>query len=295
MAVLKPALAQLRAEGYEVLSLSGGEPMLYPDLEALTAHARDLGFRVVAISNGFRMNDRFRHLVDGFDGLAISFDGGRAVHNRVRCNRRAYDMAMQALEYLTGIGKPVAAAYTASLESLADIPDFVDTAAGLGVRAVQLRPLVMAGRANADYTDFALNAADRHRLFLIGQTLASAYEGEIAVHTDLAHATDISANRDAFAAVLEGCAPRLSDLVNPLVITPQGQMRPYTYDFPDSYTLGQVGDLARGETRQITAMAPKLKRLIGAVFDDIAGRNDYVDWFAHCRDFARGFHQTVQA
>ena len=29
MHVLAPALTQLRAEGYEVLSLSGGEPILY--------------------------------------------------------------------------------------------------------------------------------------------------------------------------------------------------------------------------------------------------------------------------
>ncbi|MFC6584688.1 radical SAM protein [Sulfitobacter aestuariivivens] len=140
MKVLAPALARLRAEGYEVLSLSGGEPMLYPELGALTSHARSLGFRVVAISNGFRLNARFQHLIDGFDGLAISFDGGRDVHNKVRCNPRAYDMAMKGLEYLTGIGKPVAAAYTVSKESVQDIPAFVDDAARLGVRAVQLRP-----------------------------------------------------------------------------------------------------------------------------------------------------------
>lgn len=285
--VLKPALAQLRAEGYEVLSLSGGEPMLYPDLEALTAHARALGFRVVGISNGFRMNARFQHLIDGFDGMAISLDGGRAVHNKVRCNPRAYDMALQGLEYLAKSGKPVAAAYTASKESLCDIPAFVDAAAAMGVRAVQLRPLVMAGRATSDYADVALNKADRHRLWLIGETLASAYAGEIAVHTDLAPARDIAANREAFAALLDGCAPRLSELANPLVITPQGQMLPYTYDFPQAFSLGQVGDLAQGRTDAIARTAPRLKALLGQVFDEIDRQDDFIDWFAFARDTAR--------
>ncbi len=285
--VLKPALAQLRSEGYEVLSLSGGEPMLYRDLAELTAHARALGFRVVAISNGFRMNARFQHLIDGFDGMAISFDGGREVHNKVRCNPRAYDLALQGLEYLAKSGKPVAAAYTVSKESIADIPAFVDQAAAIGVRAVQLRPLVMAGRATSDYTDVALNAADRHRLWLIGETLASAYAGEIAVHTDLAPARDIAANRDAFDAVLQGCAPTLSDLANPLVITPQGKMLPYTYDFPQDFSLGHVSDLAKGRTDDIIATAPRLKALLGQVFDDIERQDDFIDWFAFARDTAR--------
>lgn len=286
--VLIPALSQLRAEGYEVLSLSGGEPMLYPDLAALTDHARALGFRIVAISNGFRINRNFQHLIDGLDGLAISFDGLAPVHNVVRCNPRAFDIAARAMSYLAETGKPMAAAYTVSRESLPDIPEFVERMAELGARAVQLRPLVMAGRAPEDYADVALNMADRHRLWLLGQTLSRAYEGEIAVHTDLAHADDIVENREAFAAVLDGCAPSLSDLVNPLVITPQGRMLPYTYDFPDAYGLGHVADIAKGNPAGILATAPKLKGLLHQVFDDIAQEDDFIDWFAYARDTARG-------
>ncbi|MEO0359589.1 MAG: radical SAM protein, partial [Pseudomonadota bacterium] len=60
MEVLAPALAALRAEGYDALSLSGGEPMLYPDLAALLDRARGLGFRLAAITNGYRIGPRFR-------------------------------------------------------------------------------------------------------------------------------------------------------------------------------------------------------------------------------------------
>lgn len=287
MEVLAPALARLRAEGYEVLSLSGGEPMLYPELPALTNHARALGFRVVAISNGFRINDRFADVIAGFDGLAISFDGGREVHNRVRGNPRAFDRAMQALAWLAGSGKPAAAAFTVSRESLADVPAFVENAAALGARAVQLRPLAMAGRARQDYADPALNRTDRHRLWLVAQALTAAYDGEIAVHVDLAPASAIAAGRDAFAAVLEGTAHRLSDLVNPLVITPQGRMLPYTYDFPPAFALGGIAGLTQQDgASPVASAAPGLRRLLKAVFDDVACRDDCIDWFTHARDIA---------
>ena len=287
MLVLRPALIQLRAEGYEVLSLSGGEPMLYPELDELTAHAKALGFRIVAISNGFRIHAEFERLIGSFDSLAISFDGLAKVHNMVRCNPRAYDAAIRGLAYLAEIGKPVAVAYTVSRDSMRDIPDFVELVAGLGVRAVQLRPLVMAGRAPDDYAEPALNKVDRHRLWLIGQTLASAYEDELAIHTDLAHATDIYDNRHAFSRILEGCAASLSDLVNPLVITPQGQMLPYTYDFPSEYALGHVSEIAEGNPARVLAVAPKLKHLLQTVFAEIRTQDDFIDWFAYARDVAR--------
>jgi MoaA/NifB/PqqE/SkfB family radical SAM enzyme len=261
--------------------------MLYPELKDLTAHARAIGFRVVAISNGFRINAEFAHLVDGLDGLAISFDGLADVHNKVRCNPRAFDIALKGLAFLAERNKPAAAAYTVSRESMHDIPEFVEIVAALGARAVQLRPLVMAGRATDDYAEPALSKIDRKRLWLIGQALSSAFEGDIAIHTDLAHAEDIYAGRDAFSAVLEGCAPSLSDLVNPLVITPQGKMLPYTYDFPAEYALGHIRDIAGRNPAGVIAVAPKLRQLLRAVFEDLRRQDDFIDWFAHARDFAR--------
>lgn len=48
------ALGALRAEGYEVLSLSGGEPLLYREFEALVRGATALGFCVNLITNRLR-------------------------------------------------------------------------------------------------------------------------------------------------------------------------------------------------------------------------------------------------
>ncbi|MEX2519112.1 MAG: radical SAM protein [Paracoccaceae bacterium] len=289
MEILAPALTTLRAEGYDVLSLSGGEPMLYPELVALIAHAKALGFRVVGITNGFRVNARFKDLVEGFDGLAVSFDGMGATHDHVRGNARSFEIGKAALSYLAETGKPAAAAFTASRESIGQIPEFVEMAVGLGVRAVQIRPLVMAGRAPLDYADPALSPAELGRLWLMGQALGAAYEGTAAIHVDLAHASAILNDSAAWRGLLGGGARTLSDIVNPLVVTPDGALRPYTFDFPEAYDIGRVEDLIVAPAGSMMKRASSLRRLLAAIPDDLKRRDDFIDWFAYCRDFGRSF------
>lgn len=286
--VVERALSLLRDEGYSLVSLSGGEPMLYPRLDELIDHAHAIGYRVVAISNGYRVKPQFDAVLAGLDGVAISFDGVGEAHNRIRGRADAYDVALAALRHLQAIGKPAAAAYTVSRDSIGDIPEFVEVARELGVRAVQLRPLVMAGRARDKCGDIALGEVDLARLFLIGSGLAQVYEGEIAIHTDLAPARAIAAQRDAYAGLLEGalCERRLGDVVNPLVITPEGAIKPFTYDFPDAYDLGRLDAFAGGGAPALTGNLLALRYLVRGVFDELASHDEFIDWFAFCRDEA---------
>jgi Fe-coproporphyrin III synthase len=287
-APLVEALPRLRAEGYQVISLSGGEPLLYPWLAELLAAAKAEGFRTTAISNGFRVTRHRRALVEALDRIAISFDGMGARHNRMRGHPLAWDRAIGALLYLAKIGKPAAAAFTVTAETLAEVPDFVDLCAGLGVRAVQLRPLVMAGRAREAAADQALSEADLARLWLMAKTLAEAWEGEVAVHVDLAPAEALAADAGAWDVALKGGADQLlSDAVNPLVITPEGTLRPYTYDFPEEFDLGRLQDLAPNRRVWITCGLPRLRHLLARTLHAAALEEGFVDWFAFQRDQAR--------
>jgi Fe-coproporphyrin III synthase len=289
LAPLLQALPRLRAEGYEVISLSGGEPLLYPQLPELVVAAKAEGFRVAAITNGFRVTPRHRPLLEALDAIAISFDGMAALHNRIRGNPRAWDVAVAGLRYLGEIGKPVAAAFTVSSASLQDVPDFIELCASLGVRAVQLRPLVMAGRAPDEAADLALSEADLARLWLMAQTLSLAWEGEVGVHVDLAPAEALAADRGAWDGALQGGAGQnLSDAVNPLVITPDGTLRPYTYDFPEEYDLGHLRDLAPDRRVWLSGGLPRLRRLLARTLHAAALEDGFIDWFAFQRDQARG-------
>jgi Fe-coproporphyrin III synthase len=290
---LLQALPRLRAEGYEVISLSGGEPLLYPQLPALLAAAKAHGFRTAAISNGFRVTARYQELIEAIDRIAISFDGLEAGHNRIRGNPQAWDRAIAGLEYLARIGKPAAAAFTVTRDSLCEVPDFIEICAAHGVRAVQLRPLVMAGRAPDEAADLALTEADLARLWLLAQTLQLAWEGEVAVHVDLAPAEALAADACAWDAALQGEADqRLSDAVNPLVITPEGRLRPYTYDFPEEFDLGHLHDLAPDRRIWIALGLPRLRKLLARTLHAAGLEEGFLDWFAFQRDQARVRHRT---
>jgi radical SAM family protein/4Fe-4S single cluster protein len=80
------ALHVLRAEGYSLISLSGGEPLVYQPLRTVIASARRLGFRITMISNGRLATRRMKPILSQLDSVAISFDG-RSLHPAQR--RRA--------------------------------------------------------------------------------------------------------------------------------------------------------------------------------------------------------------
>jgi MoaA/NifB/PqqE/SkfB family radical SAM enzyme len=254
----------------------------------LLAVAKAEGFRTAAISNGFRVTARHRGVIEALDRIAISFDGLEARHNAMRGNAQAWARAVAGLRYLAEIGKPAAAAFTVTRESLSEVPEFIEMCAELGVRAVQLRPLVMAGRAPEAAAHLALSEADAARLWLLAQTLQLAWEGEVAVHVDLAPAEALAADRCAWDLALAGGAEqRLSDAVNPLVITPEGRLRPWTYDFPEEFDLGLLQDLAPARRVWISGGLPRLRKLLARTLHAAGLEDGFLDWFAFQRDQAR--------
>jgi MoaA/NifB/PqqE/SkfB family radical SAM enzyme len=76
--VLKERIDKLKALGTFSLELTGGEPMLHPDIYELIRYARGLNFyRVMMISNAYLLNEeKVRKLNDaGLQAMQISVDG----------------------------------------------------------------------------------------------------------------------------------------------------------------------------------------------------------------------------
>ncbi len=74
--VLKSRTDDLRRLGVSIITLSGGEPMLHPQLDDLIAHIRSSGIIAGLITNGYLLGpDRIRRLNDaGLEYLQISID-----------------------------------------------------------------------------------------------------------------------------------------------------------------------------------------------------------------------------
>jgi len=93
----------LKAFGVPVLILSGGEPLLHPDIFEISHRAKAMGFYVGLSSNGtlIDQNNIAAIAAVGYDYVGISLDGLRETHDAFRRRQGAFDQSLQAIRYLS--------------------------------------------------------------------------------------------------------------------------------------------------------------------------------------------------
>ncbi len=289
------ALWILRAEGYTHVSLSGGEPTVYPALLPLIGEARSIGYRVTMITNGLISPQLIDDVATRLDGIAISFDGLAARHDAIRGRQGAFARATETLARLAAKDAPVAAAISVTREAIPELPDLVDHLLQSGARALQIRPVALAGRARSATMFSALSAADQARLFLVVLALRDELQSRVPVQCDLVPARNLWQQRDDYAALAEaGEDEALSSLVNPLVITSAGAVKPMTYDFEDSFNLTTIDSISQerlDEYKRGVAVS-RFRVLVAEALDGLRENAWFVDWFDHC---ARLSHEIAAA
>ncbi len=82
------------APAQPIISLFGGEPLLYPDILPLVREIKLRGLTCTIITNGGRLEPLARELVEaGIDSIAVSIDGPPEVHNRIRGQADSFQKA----------------------------------------------------------------------------------------------------------------------------------------------------------------------------------------------------------
>jgi len=83
-----------------VLILSGGEPLLHPDIFDISRRAKDMGFYVGLSTNGTLITDENIRQITGADYnyVGISLDGLREVNDAFRGRPGAFKQAMAGVE-----------------------------------------------------------------------------------------------------------------------------------------------------------------------------------------------------
>jgi MoaA/NifB/PqqE/SkfB family radical SAM enzyme len=77
-----------------IVSLFGGEPLLYPDILPLVREIKKHGLTCTVITNGGRLEPYARDLVEaGIDSIAVSIDGPADLHNRIRGKADSFEKA----------------------------------------------------------------------------------------------------------------------------------------------------------------------------------------------------------
>jgi heme d1 biosynthesis radical SAM protein NirJ len=145
----------LKACGVPVLILSGGEPLLRPDIHDIGRRARALGFYVGLSTNGTLIDqERAREIAQvGYEYVGISIDGLRATHDRFRRRDGAFDASLQGLRRCRRHGIKVGLRFTMTRDNAHELPDLLALMEQEDVDKFYLSHLNYAGRGNKNRTD----------------------------------------------------------------------------------------------------------------------------------------------
>ncbi len=153
-------MQDLRAFGVPVLILSGGEPLLRPDIFEISHRAKAMGFYVGLSSNGTLIGE---HNIDdisavGYDYVGISIDGIKATHDRFRRKQGAFDAAMTGIRLCRDHGIKVGLRYTLTRDNAHELPQLLELMDREDIDKFYLSHLNYAGRGNRNRTsDVFLN------------------------------------------------------------------------------------------------------------------------------------------
>ncbi|SOZ61682.1 nitrite reductase heme d1 biosynthesis protein [Cupriavidus taiwanensis] len=159
-------LGQLREARVPALILSGGEPLLRPDLYEIARHARALGFHLSLSSNGTLLDagHAARLAAAGFDYVGVSLDGLPATHDRFRRSDGAFAQALAGLRTARAAGLRVGVRMTLTEANAAQLPELVALAEREGIDKFYLSHFNYAGRARTHRADDARHARTRAAL-----------------------------------------------------------------------------------------------------------------------------------
>ena len=74
----------IRTLGVKHVVLTGGEPLLNRELDAICGFFRDLGLRVTLLTTGLLLGKKADIVASSFDDIILSIDGPPEVHDRIR-------------------------------------------------------------------------------------------------------------------------------------------------------------------------------------------------------------------
>ena len=159
----------LKSFGVPVLILSGGEPLLHPDIFAISAHAKSMGFYVGLSTNGTMIDEAMLPKVAaiGYDYVGISLDGIEATHDRFRRKVGAYAASLAAVRRCREAGLKVGIRFTLTQDNAHDLPALLALMETEDIDKFYLSHLNYGGRGNVNRKTDAMFRTTRDAMDLV--------------------------------------------------------------------------------------------------------------------------------
>lgn len=155
-----------------VLILSGGEPLLRPDIYDVARRAKEMGFYVGLSTNGTLIDESNIGQIAaiGFDYVGVSLDGIAATHDKFRRMDGAFDKSMHGIRLCKARGIKVGIRFTLTQDNAHDLPALLQLMEDEGLDKFYLSHLNYAGRGNRNRRDDAFHQTTRAAMDLLFDT-----------------------------------------------------------------------------------------------------------------------------
>jgi heme d1 biosynthesis radical SAM protein NirJ len=162
----------LKRFGVPVLILSGGEPLLRPDIFEISRRAKTLGFYVGLSSNGTLIDSsNIGAIADvGYDYVGISLDGIGGTHDAFRRRQGAFDASLAGIRLCRDRGLKVGVRFTLTLDNADELPKLLELIEHERIDKFYLSHLNYAGRGNKNRGDDVRFETTRRAMDLLFET-----------------------------------------------------------------------------------------------------------------------------
>jgi len=162
----------LKAFGVSVLILSGGEPLLRPDIFEISQRARDMGFYVGLSTNGTLIDASNIAAIEGvgYDYVGVSLDGMRATHDRFRRKQGAFDESINGIRLCHEAGIKIGLRFTLTQDNAAELPELLQLMRDEDIDKFYLSHLNYAGRGNRNRASDLHHQMTREAMDLMFET-----------------------------------------------------------------------------------------------------------------------------
>ncbi len=145
----------LKFFGAPGLILSGGEPLMRPDIFEISHRAKDMGFYVGLSSNGTLIDENnIENIANvGYNYVGISIDGMHATHDKFRRKQGSFDEALRGIRLCRDAGIKVGLRFTLTQDNQQDLPALLQLMDEEKIDKFYLSHLNYAGRGNKNRGD----------------------------------------------------------------------------------------------------------------------------------------------
>lgn len=242
---LKGFISEAGRLGYRYVGVSGGEPLLWAGLEGFLDFALSEGFSTSVTTNGTLLDEERAARLQGRACIvAVSVDGPPEEHAAIRGSTTAFASMRRGLSALRGAGVPFTLAFTLTRFNANRLSWLYEFADKEGASGINVHPLSGVGAAGTNLKDAIPDSQEfKVAAWLLALLVHNRGPGGPAVTLDAIQRTVVEQSRWPLLDEDENrlIAAPFADLVPSLIVEPDGCIVPFTYGFPQPWSIGFIG------------------------------------------------------